>query len=506
MSIKKSLKNRIISIAVAFVTALSSVFVIGIEATAFQFAGGDMYYGEENHIAFASARTFGLGGIYYVSPDGNLWVTFFYSNLDGNCFVQDTTSYPSAESIRSKYRLKDYSEITAKMAKEIGTDSTFGLEKPIKLATNVKSVYNHYNDGDLAPDRVYIIKNDNSLWRIDMGECTAYYQKNFSDVKPIPYKIMNNVATVNNWGWDGLSVITTKKELYKIDSKNGKRTARKVLDDVVQHSVSKYHHAAVTSDGTLYEWGEGLCADGKVRSTNTPQKTMTNVKSVYVYAYGLEHEGKDQYGGIAVKDSGKVVAWGTKPVATDDYLKSINSVINYGNTPVSVYKSGVKRVFLSDDSYAGCEAVLSPNGTLYMKGANHYNQIIGCKEKSTNKLYKQASDVREFLFGGESWAILKNDGTVWLHTRAGFGKVAEGVLPDTGDFKIINEYNLKLTWNGYSDAICYVIRGGGTTCESLDTTQYYKLKEGTYDFIVTVMGGKHHGEQIKITASTGNIN
>ena len=80
-------------------------------------------------------------------------------------------------------------------------------------------------------------------------------------------------------------------------------TSYQVLDDVVAISAGGFHTAAITSDGTLYTWGNnsrGQLGLGHTDSVDGPQKVMEDVRFVSAGNYCT----------AAVKKDGTLWTWG----------------------------------------------------------------------------------------------------------------------------------------------------------------------------------------------------
>lgn len=148
--------------------------------------------------------------------------------------------------------------------------------------------------------------------------------------------------------------------------------AYKLMDDVVSISAGLDYSMAVTSDGTLYAWGDntnGQLGLQSVDSTNgnaepyqsVPAKVMDGVSKVVCGA---------RYNALALTPEGDLYCWGKADVGAITTMDVDNTEDMIQTTPLKIM-SDVR------DMAAGSAHIiaLKNDGTAYTWGANNYGQL-----------------------------------------------------------------------------------------------------------------------------------
>jgi len=195
----------------------------------------------------------------------------------------------------------------------IGDGTTIARYSPVKVMENV--VYVSTGTGHTAA-----ITNDGALWTWGWNAAGQLGDGTTID-RHSPVKIMGNVTAVSTsglstaaitddgalwvWGSNDSGQIgdgtTSRYEIWNADDgdafyKFDRHSPVRIMEDVVYVSVGGAHMGAITSDATLWMWGEneeGQLGDGEERSRyldglgrwlkyykNTPEPVMENVVSV----------------------------------------------------------------------------------------------------------------------------------------------------------------------------------------------------------------------------------
>ena len=189
----------------------------------------------------------------------------------------------------------------------------------IRVMDNVKSVC-------VGQEAVAVVRTDGSLWmwgRSDfgaLGNGGAYdYEWAGAHYSLEPVKVLDDVTEVSlgrNFG----AAITTDGSLYIWgDNRRGQQgngesgndhwaeKPVRLLDSVVRVSCYEQNAAAITADGSLYVWGEsyrGTVGNGSTSLVTTPVKVLNDVVDVSFIPGGTSR------GTLALKRDGTLWAWG----------------------------------------------------------------------------------------------------------------------------------------------------------------------------------------------------
>lgn len=219
----------------------------------------------------------------------------------------------------------------------------------------------------------------------------------------------------------------------------------KVLDDGVDISAGMDYSMAVTSDGTLYAWGDDIegqlgleKADSQSDSTghpyqSKPAKVMDNVKSISCGA---------RYQSFAITNDGDLYGWGKNSVGSVGIEKVNDTENNIQRTPVKVMSDVAQVATGSAHTIA-----LKNDGTAYAWGVNNYHQI---SIKNGDKTYdigeetiyyqstpkKIGKDISAVAAGGFSSALYTNSDVLKtfggnLYGQLGLGKSDSSVITPT---------------------------------------------------------------------------
>lgn len=276
------------------------------------------------------------------------------------------------------------------------------------------------------------LKADGTLWvwgtnlygRLGIN---SYDMKEFVET---PVKIMDNIASFS-CSSDTVAAVTTDGSLYMWGDNTYGQLAigeqfllsakpAKIMDDV--RSVYIIHRCtfAIKKDSSLWAWGYnygGELGIGTSRyNEHLPQKVLDNVKSVF-HGYGCN---------FAVKEDGSLWGWG------------YNYSGELGNKTES--EISLKPVKVMDNVAAGTAGngfvlILKDDNSLWGVGRNHWSTLgnnaqinydYGGEALQTEYI-KILDDVIDFAAGDDFAMAIKKDGSLWLwgETRFLFERTGE---------------------------------------------------------------------------------
>ncbi len=216
----------------------------------------------------------------------------------------------------------------------------FCSEVPIRIMDNVSYV-------SLGDNYSAAVTSDGSLYMWGYNLC-GKLGNGTTEHSYVPVKIMDNVASVS-LGWYHSAAITTDGSLYMwgyneygqlgngtsggyggaydynyyyegIDS----NVPIKIMDNVASVSLGDYYSAAITTDGSLYMWGQGSLGNGMYYDdSSVPIKIMDNIVSVSLsLGFG---------GSAAITSDGSLYMWGN-----NTWGQLGNGTTGDGNVPIKV--------------------------------------------------------------------------------------------------------------------------------------------------------------------------
>ena len=180
--------------------------------------------------------------------------------------------------------------------------------------------------------------------------------------------------------------------------------------EIVQAVVKTGHSAAITSDGSLWMWGEnyyGSIGDGTTESCPLPKRVMVGVVQVSI---GDRRT-------AALKSDGTLWAWGKDAMAPTYSHRHISA--NSPMTPTLIMDDVVETAW--GDTTA---AAIKSDGSLWMWGENGSGQVDPSSSDSwITTPTCVMRDVVHVAVGSENSAAVKSDGSLWM-----WGDNADGQL------------------------------------------------------------------------------
>ena len=274
------------------------------------------------------------------------------------------------------------------------------------------------------------ITEDGSLYMWGDNECGQVGDGTIEN-KTLPKKIMDNVVAVNLKYTQSAAIISDSSlymwgnnhsgqlgngvdggDLYKYDEGIDSNLPIKIMDNVASVSLGFTHSAAITTDGSLYMWGDnchGQLGNGTTESSNIPIKVMDNVASV-----SLGH-----YHSAAITTDGSLYMWGFNGYGQLGYV----SMVYMNAVPVKIMDNVASASLGMFHS-----AAVTTEGSLYMWGSNWLGQLgDGTNEDSNSPIKIMDNVVSVSLFNDYSAAITSN-GNLYMWGDNSYGLLGNGTI------------------------------------------------------------------------------
>lgn len=344
------------------------------------------------------------------------------------------------------------------------------------------------------------------LWGFDgTGQIGDKWESNTAKEEHyVPKKILENVVSVS-LGWSHSAAVTSDGSLYTWGNNSsgqlGNGTTKnydypvKIMDNVTSVSLGTYHSAAITTDGSLYMWGENFWGQlgtgmggGDFEDyekytvgidSNVPVKIMDNVVSVSLghehsaaitsdgslYMWGNNNSGALGVGRLWEKENGFRPCGGydgfdesmcsTVPMKVMDNVKSVSlgdsrsaAITNDGNLYVWGHNSGelgdgsiVSRwepIKIMDNVSSvslgkSHSAAITTDGSLYTWGSGYLGILGNGSDQSCSTPIKVMDSIYSVCLGYDCTAIIKPDGSLYIWGDNEFGKLGNGTTEDSSE-------------------------------------------------------------------------
>ncbi|MCH5324200.1 MAG: hypothetical protein J1E39_03200 [Eubacterium sp.] len=183
----------------------------------------------------------------------------------------------------------------------------------------------------------------------------------------------------------------------------------KIMDNVAFVSLGYYHSAAITTDGSLYMWGynySGQLGNGTTEDCYTPIKIMDNVASV---SLGDEHS-------AVITIDGSLYTCGQNLGGALG-----NGTIEGSYIPIKIMDD-VTTVSLGENY----SSAITTDGSLYMWGVNWYGQLGNGTTEDGYIPAKIMDNVTAVSLKYESGAAITTDGSLYMWGQNDYGQLGNG--------------------------------------------------------------------------------
>ena len=246
--------------------------------------------------------------------------------------------------------------------------------------------------------------------------------------------VITTDGSLYTWGENSYGQLGngTINERYDADTYN---IPRKIMDNVQEVSLGNKYSAAITTDGSLYTWGSnsyGQLGDGTTTDSPTPIKIMDNVKAV-----SLSSKTEYDRQTAAITTDGSLYMWGRN----DDGQLGDGTTTD-SSVPVKIMEN-VQSVSLGWE----CSAAITTDGSLYIWGDAGYDNGMASLTPA-----KILDDVQSVSMGYSQGAAITTDGSLytWGYEYLGDGKYTYNSTPVLTPIKImdnVQSVEKGSTWN-----------------------------------------------------------
>ena len=202
------------------------------------------------------------------------------------------------------------------------------------------------------------------------------------------------------------------------------QTVAQMRSEAQKISSTTTSTGVVKSDGTLWMWGQnsqGQLGDGTTETHRSPVKVLDGVTSVSLAGFDESILYEDSYS-AAVKSDGSLWMWGKS-----NRLIRVGDPNNFNTNQPRPYKCMEDVASVSLGTY--CGAVIKTDGSLWMWGANLYQQLYGNELDYTSWYTPQKvmDDVVSVSVSTYHVAAVKTDGSLWVWGDSTFGNSVSGL-------------------------------------------------------------------------------
>ena len=357
----------------------------------------------------------------------------------------------------------------------VGNGTTENQSTPFKVLSDVAFVDVGSTMTAITTDGSLYVWGDNDDGQVGNGT---------TEDQLTPLKVLSDVSSISIEG-STMAAITTDGSLYVWGDNywgqvgNGttenQLTPLKILSDVSSVSIQDFNTAAITTDGSLYVWGDnddGQVGNGTTEDQLTPVKVLGDVSSV---SLGICHGDNT----AAITTDGSLYVWGDNDDGqvgngtTEDQLTPVKVLSDvssisfyYDNmfaitTDRSLYAWGSDqltptKVLSNVDSFEhnwGAMTAITTDGSLYVWGKNYYGQVGNGTTEDQRTPLKVLDDVASTRYTGYTRAAITTDGSLYVWGE-NYGLVGNGTKENQlTPFKVLSDVDSFCISTGNTAAI-----------------------------------------------------
>ena len=206
------------------------------------------------------------------------------------------------------------------------------------------------------------------------------------------------------WGWGE----NRSGQLGLCTTNNHYRRPVRVMNDVVAVATGSFRTFAITSEGTLWGWGGnrfGCLGDGTTENSRNPIRLMEDVVAVSTHSSNV----------FAITSDGKLWAWG------GNWGQLGDGTIDRRHSPVHILDSVV-----AVSSGSSHNMAITSDGTLWGWGNNEFGQLGDGTTENRLTPTRIMEDVVVVSAGHSHTLAVTSDGVLWAWGNNQHGQLGDG--------------------------------------------------------------------------------
>lgn len=292
---------------------------------------------------------------------------------------------------------------------ELGNGTTTSSSTPVTVS-GMSGVLDISTDGDASPTHTLAVRSDGTVWAWGDNDC-GQLGNNTTTNSSVPVQAYNLTGMKGVAGAAAASIaVSSSGTVYEWGCIIGASTSHipvqvSGLSNITAVSAGFGSYYALRSDGTVWTWG----------SNSSSPIEVSGLSNIVAIAAG------DGYC-LALDGSGNVWSWGS-----NTYGNLGNGNTSQETTPVEVTALwGYDIVAIAAGS--GHSIALASNGTVWAWGYNAYGQLgIGSTTNSSTPVQVSGlSNIVQVAAGNNHTLALARDGKLWVWGANGSGQLGDG--------------------------------------------------------------------------------